>query len=62
VTEPAMIIPMPTIARSQQRYDRWLRNLVQRAGDVTVARTWESLARRRPGGSSRRQRSSSVWM
>ena len=28
---------MPTIARSQQRYDHRLRNLVQRTGDVTVA-------------------------
>jgi hypothetical protein len=32
-----MIITMPTIARSQQRYDHRLRNLVQRTGDVTVA-------------------------
>ena len=32
-----MIISMPTIARSQQRYDHRLRNLVQRTGDVTVA-------------------------
>jgi hypothetical protein len=32
-----MIISMPTTARSQQRYDHRLRNLVQRAGDVTVA-------------------------
>jgi hypothetical protein len=37
VTEPAMIISMPTIARSQQRYDHRLRNLVQPTGDVTVA-------------------------
>ena len=37
MTEPAMIISMPTIARSQQRYDHRLRNLVQRSGDVTVA-------------------------
>src|SRR5215470_10842004 len=37
VTEAAMIISMPTIARSQQRYDHRLRNLVQRTGDVTVA-------------------------
>src|SRR5215472_7327808 len=35
--EAAMIISMPTIARSQQRYDHRLRNLVQRIGDVTVA-------------------------
>src|SRR6516162_11340948 len=28
---------MPTLARSQQRYDHRLRNLVQRTGDVTVA-------------------------
>src|SRR6516225_10049645 len=28
---------MPTSARSQQRYDHRLRNLVQRTGDVTVA-------------------------
>ena len=32
-----MIISMPTIARSQQRYDHRLRNLVQRTGDMTVA-------------------------
>jgi len=32
-----MIISMPTTARSQQRYDHRLRNLVQRTGDVTVA-------------------------
>jgi putative transposase len=32
-----MIISMPTIVRSQQRYDHRLRNLVQRTGDVTVA-------------------------
>src|SRR5215831_4439659 len=32
-----MINSMPTIARSQQRYDHRLRNLVQRTGDVTVA-------------------------
>src|SRR6516164_3677283 len=32
-----MIISMPTIARSQQRYDHRLRNLVQRTGDLTVA-------------------------
>ena len=32
-----MIIAMPTTARSQQRYDHRLRNLVQRTGDVTVA-------------------------
>jgi putative transposase len=37
VTEPAMIISMPTIARSQQRYDHRLRSLVQRTGDVTLA-------------------------
>jgi len=37
VTEAAMIMTMPTIARSQQRYDHRLRNLVQRTGDVTVA-------------------------
>jgi hypothetical protein len=28
---------MPTIARSQQRYDHRLRNLAQLTGDVTVA-------------------------
>jgi hypothetical protein len=28
---------MQTVARSQQRYEHWLRNLVQRTGDVTVA-------------------------
>jgi hypothetical protein len=32
-----MIISMLTIARSQQRYDHRLRNLVQRTEDVTVA-------------------------
>ena len=32
-----MIMPMPTTARSQQRYDHRLRNLVQHTGDVTVA-------------------------
>src|SRR5215469_514661 len=32
-----MIIAMPTIARSQHRYDHRLRNLVQRTGDVKVA-------------------------
>ena len=32
-----MIIPMPTTARAQQRYDHRLRHLVQRTGDVTVA-------------------------
>src|SRR3974377_2020770 len=32
-----MIISMPPIARSQQRYDHRLRNLVQRTGDLTVA-------------------------
>jgi transposase InsO family protein len=32
-----MIISMPTIARSQRRYDHRLRTLVQRTGDVTVA-------------------------
>src|SRR5215469_12553445 len=32
-----MIIAMPTIARSQHRYDNRLRNLVQRTGDVRVA-------------------------
>src|SRR5215469_13526671 len=32
-----MIIAMPTIARSQHRYDHRLRNLVQRTGDVRVA-------------------------
>ena len=37
MTEPAMIISMPTIARSQQRYDHRLRNLVQRTGDVILA-------------------------
>ena len=37
VTEPAMIISMPAIARSKQRYDHRLRNLVRRTGDVTVA-------------------------
>ena len=37
MTKPAMIISMPTIARSQQRYDQRLRNLVQRTRDVTVA-------------------------
>jgi hypothetical protein len=37
VKEPPMIIPMPTMARPQQRYDHRLRNLVQSTGDVTVA-------------------------
>jgi hypothetical protein len=32
-----MIISMPIIARSQQRYDHRLRNLVQSTRDVTVA-------------------------
>jgi len=32
-----MIIPMPTTARPQQRYDHRLRSFVQRTGDVTVA-------------------------
>jgi putative transposase len=32
-----MIVTMPTIARSQRRYDHRLRSLVQRTGDVTVA-------------------------
>ena len=32
-----MIISMPTTARSQQRYDHRLRDLVQRTGDVTIA-------------------------
>ena len=32
-----MIVPMPTTARPQQRYDHRLRHLVQRTGDVTVA-------------------------
>jgi hypothetical protein len=32
-----MIIPMPTTARPQQRYDHRLRNLVRRTRDVTVA-------------------------
>jgi hypothetical protein len=32
-----MIISMPTLTRSQQRYDNRLRNLVQRTGDVTIA-------------------------
>ena len=35
--ERPMIIPMPTTARPQQRYDHRLRNLVQCTGDVTVA-------------------------
>ena len=35
--ERPMIISMPTTARLQQRYDHRLRNLVQRAGDVTVS-------------------------
>jgi hypothetical protein len=37
MTEPVMIICMPTIVRSQRRYDHRLRNLIQRTGDVTVA-------------------------
>src|SRR6202022_1502509 len=35
--ERPMIMSMPTTARPQQRYDHGLRNLVQRAEDVTVA-------------------------
>jgi len=38
VWERPMIISMPTTARPQQRYDHRLRNLVQRTGDVTIAR------------------------
>jgi hypothetical protein len=34
-----MIVSMPTTARPQQRYDHRLRHLVQRTGDVTIART-----------------------
>jgi len=37
VREGPMIIFMLTTARSLQRYDHRLRNLVQRTGDVTVA-------------------------
>jgi hypothetical protein len=37
VRERPMIIPMPTTARPQQRYEHRLRNLVQRTGDVTLA-------------------------
>ena len=37
VRERAMIIPMPTRARPQQRYDHRLRSLVQRTGAMTVA-------------------------
>jgi hypothetical protein len=37
VTEAPMIISMSTMARSQQRYDHRLRNLVQLTGEVTVA-------------------------
>jgi hypothetical protein len=32
-----MIIPMTTTARTQQRYDHRLRDLVQRTGDMTIA-------------------------
>ena len=32
-----MIIPMPTTARPQQRYDHRLRQLVQRTGHLTIA-------------------------
>jgi putative transposase len=32
-----MIVPMPTTARPQRRYDHRLRHLVRRTGDVTVA-------------------------
>src|SRR5262249_53848035 len=35
VRKRPMIIPMPTPARPQQRYDHRLRGLVQRTGDVT---------------------------
>jgi putative transposase len=37
VRKRPMIIRMPTPARPQQRYDHRLRDLVQRAGDVTIA-------------------------
>jgi len=37
VWERPMIISMPTTARTQQRYDHRLRNLVQRTQDVTIA-------------------------
>ena len=37
MSERPMIIPMPTTARPQQRYDHRLRDLVQRTGDVTIA-------------------------
>ena len=36
--ERPMIMSMPTTARPQHRYDHRLRNLVQRTGDVTIAR------------------------
>ena len=62
MTEPAMIISMPIIARSQQRYDHRLRNLVQRTGDVTVATELGVPRSTARGGSARRQRSLSVWM
>jgi hypothetical protein len=31
-----MLISMPPTAHPQQRYDHWLRELVQRTGDVIV--------------------------
>ena len=37
VSERPMIIPMTTTVRPQQRYDHWLRDLVQGAGDLTIA-------------------------
>jgi hypothetical protein len=57
-----MIVSMTTTARPQQRYDHRLRHLVQGTGDVTVARTSESLARRRVAGWAQHRRSWSVWI
>jgi hypothetical protein len=57
-----MIISMPTIARSQQRYDHRLRNLVERTGDVTVATDLGVPRSTARGWLGERQRSSSVWM
>jgi putative transposase len=37
IREGPMIVPMTTTGRRQRRYDHRLRDLVQRAGDVTIA-------------------------
>jgi hypothetical protein len=53
-SERRRIIRMPTF-RPQQRYDHRLRDLVQRAGDLSIARLTVSRARRHVGGSARRR-------